>query len=186
MPYALVRGARNTLRPPVVRWRRRGLGQDSGDVCDPSSSSYDDLECANETGGPLPSGGGETPTTNPLAGNTSLPPTGVMPAAIGSNVGCAAGYVVADNSGNCAPASSLAATLSTPAGASSLGLTAAQAAAITASLNAATTAVKVATGQPVVTPVVAASSNPFASISPTTLMIGAVALVALLLVMKKH
>jgi hypothetical protein len=72
--------------------------------------------------------------------------------------------------------------LSTAAGAATLGLTATQAAAITAALNTATNTVKLATGQPI-TPVVVAS-NPFASIS-TTVWIAGAGLLALVLVISK-
>lgn len=203
MPYALVRGARNTVRipRPVRRWR--GMGQCYGDNSVDSSTG---LTCpvagAGDSLSDLSSGVAQLNAgiltgpnaTSPLStyGSVALPPASPTfqagdIAQIGGPGTCAPGYVVGDTSGNCVPAAQLASTLATPAGASSLGLTNAQAAAITQALAAVGTAVRVATGQPVVptSALVASSSNPFASISPTVWIAGA-GLLALVLVLKKR
>ncbi len=175
-----------------AQWRRyargqfglRGLGQaDSGDVCDPTSASYDSLECSNEGGVALPIGPappvGYVPPTSPSG--TLLTQAQLGAGSIGSSQGCASGYVVGDASGNCVPATQLAQTLSTSAGQASLGLTPSAAATITAALNAANTGIKVATGQITPTAVVVPSTNPLSSISSTTWILIAVAAGAVLL-----
>jgi hypothetical protein len=180
MPYALVRGARNTMPIAPRRWHRglRGLGQ----CVDPGSG--DDVPCSDPGAIEYTQPSGETPTVNPLAGGTQ-PATGYITGAgtmLGSSEGCAPGYVVADNSGNCAPAANLAATLRTATGAASLGLSPSQAQSIAAALQTVTNTVKAATGQPT-SYVAPASTNPFASISSTVWIAGA-AVLALLLVLK--
>lgn len=207
MPYALVRGARNTVRipRPVQRWRiipHRGMGQCYGDnsvdastglTC-PVAGAGDSLSDLSSGVAQLNAGILTGPNaTAPLStyGSVALPASPTFQAGDIAQIGgpgtCAPGYVVGDTSGNCVPAAQLASTLATPAGASSLGLTNAQAAAITQSLAAVGTAVRVATGQPVVptSALVASSSNPFASISPTVWIAGA-GLLALVLVLKKR
>jgi hypothetical protein len=165
---------------------------DNGNCVSSDGSTYDGAGNLISSGGVTQVGATTTfNTTLPVAQQstgTLLSPTstadvGGAYGAIGSNGGCAAGYVVADAAGNCAPAATVASTLGTAAGAASLGLTSAQAAAALAALNTATNAVKAATGQ-TVAPVVVASSNPFASIS-TTVWIAGAGLLALVLVISK-
>jgi hypothetical protein len=188
------------------RWRRyarggvgmRGLGQacleydDSGNCVEtaggapgatvplpPLPCSDPGADIANCTGtvglllGEAPSPSGLYPV---VAGPTL--PAGA-PVSVGSSAGCAAGYVVSDASGNCAPAATVLANLSTPAGAAAAGLSASQAAAITAALRTATGVVAAISPPPVVAPPV--STNPFASISTTTWIVIAAAGAAVLL-----
>ncbi len=207
MSYRIVQGARNTLAP--IAWRR-GMG-DSGDVCDTTSTEYDALECTNQGGGvtvtgpQLPAGYTPPATTPPASVVGAACPgmpgyfiadtagTCVQGTEAGTPIGtagnCPAGNVVINSSGQCGPASyltsaSLSASLtSNPA---AYGMTAQQAAAAVAALNAGTSVAQILSGvKPAVgTPV--ASTNPFASISPTVLMIGAGLLVVVLLVSKKR
>lgn len=201
------RYARGNVARPVLRRRfgvrgLRGFGQvdctslDSNGNCVTSTGAIYD-QSGNLISGSIATQVGTTTTfntTNPVvqqSTGTLLNPgsavdvNGSPYGAIGSSGGCAAGYVVADASGNCAPTATVAATLSTAAGAASLGLTATQQAAALASINAATAAAKILSGQPAVTPVVA-STNPFASISTTTLMIGAAVILGVLVISKKR
>jgi hypothetical protein len=180
--------------------RRPGLGQ----CVDPGSG--DDVPCSDPGAIAYTTPG--TPTNTGITQNSANPfgsfltpapvseiqllspssPGDVTPAGtpsftfgpIGGSQGCAAGYVVGDAAGDCVPAATLAATLATPAGATSLGLTAAQAATITAALRTAT-AVVGGTAPVYVAPV----TNPFASISSTTWLIGGAALLGVFLLMKK-
>lgn len=204
VPGAVLRAVPRARR----RWGVRGLGQ----VCE----TYDDDtgECtsyATDSSGvyleaapvSCPAGYTQNPdgSCSPaslavVASGPALPPgsistsTGTVvnnPSAIGTSGGCPSGYVVGNAYGGCVPSATLASTLSSSAGASTLGLTAAQAQAVVAALNAGTTIAKIATGQPVGTvPVAAASANPFANLSSSTLLIGgAVVFGSLLILMGK-
>ena len=105
---------------------------------------------------------------------------------IGSSAGCSAGYVIGDASGNCVPATQLAATLGTSAGAASLGLTPTAAAAITAALRGATAAIAPTSA---IVPATAVSTNPLAAlstVSPTVWLVGGVVVIALLAISKKR
>lgn len=179
---------------PMQRWRKyarggvgmRGLGQDAtlacGDVGQPDCpvDTSGDLAAIQASGqlNQLYTSGGPNESA-PVSVYT--PVTSFSSANIGQSMSCAPGYVVVDASGNCGPASTLAATLAAPGGAATLGLTAQQAAALTASLNAANTAIKIATGQAPATSPLPVSTNPFASISTTTWIIAAVAVVGVLM-----
>lgn len=143
MPYVAVRGARNTLvipfRRPVRRWGMRGLGQtctdpDTGDPVACPEEPVDVVIPEGYTPTPLPN----LPNTSSISG--PMPPTGTS--VIGTAGLCAPGYVIADASGNCAPAAQVAATLATPAGAAAAGLSTSAAASIAAAITAGAGAAK--------------------------------------------
>ena len=211
MPYAVVRGARNTIVIPHVgrkiarrRWGVRGwgLGQDpnvnitpggivqTGGDDDLSNISATDIQNLTATGpNATPSIILGTPGTLAPAGSFATATSGVTstgeavlaPGSIGSPCPDGSGEVISDQYGTCSPVSSLSSALANPASYAALGLTASQAAAITAAL---TTAQKLIspTGTVVAAPV---SSNPFASISATGWILGGVALFAIVLVTSK-
>lgn len=199
---------RGVLARPVVRRavrraviRRRGIGQACAEY-DDSGNCIDAGTTVNLfPGGSLPQNpvtpvvassssnpfgsflNPTTPSSNPAI-STLLSPSSTVDVggspygAVGSNGGCASGYVVGDASGNCVPATTLLNTISTTAGAASAGLSPTQAAAITTALKAATVAVGGAAPAATIVP---ASTNPFAAITPTQWMLIAGGAAALLL-----
>jgi hypothetical protein len=189
MAYVLIRGARNTLavrRPRAVRRGMWGLGQAACANYDSDSGLCLDSTTDVPTSTTLPTAAGPVTSTGALP--TSYLPSGEAIATqytIGSQGTCPAGQIVVDQYGSCGPSSTLASTLASPSGASSLGLSPTAAAQIANALNAAGTAVKIATGQ-AVTPVAVVSTNPFASVSPTVWLVGAAVLVGIVLVSKKR
>lgn len=192
--YPQVRAAwnaeRRARRTGNIRgaWRMRaGLGQDDGST--PGGGNVFDTGDIPTTGPagspnpPVPPGsvvtaGGITMPGQTIPGTNEV--VGATPGPIGSSVGCAPGYVV--GGGGCVPPSNLAASLASSTGAASLGLTAAQAAAIRAGLQTAQTLV----GGVPTTSYIAPVTNPFADISPMVWVVGAAGLVAVLLLSKKR
>lgn len=193
-------------RAEPARYRRYVRGAGLGQCVDPGSG--DDVSCDTPgsiaytpssptltpvpvTSGPLSSGyltsspsSPAPPASSGLLNPGSATDVGGMPyGSIGSQGGCASGYVVGDAEGNCVPAAQLLTALSTPAGATAFGLTPSQAAAITAALKAATVAVGGSVSTSGVVPV---STNPLSSISPAMWMAGAAALVLVLILAKKR
>lgn len=202
-------------RPRTVRWHRgfRGLGQVNadgtpcGDVGEPDCvdiSTGITQQIGPQNLGPFAGG---TASSNPTLSTLPSPgsagslapmscPSGSVlnssgacesvAVSIGSPTGCPSGQVQINQYGDCGPSATLVATLASPSGASSLGLSPQAAAQIANALNATNTAVKIATGQPVGGPVAVVSTNPFASISGTTWLIAAAVLAGIVLVSKKR
>jgi hypothetical protein len=163
-----------------------GLGQAACANYDSDSGLCLDSTTDVPTSTTLPTAAG--PVTSAGALPTSYLPSGEAIATqytIGSQGTCPAGQIVVDQYGSCGPSSTLASTLASPSGANSLGLSPTAAAQIANALNAAGTAVKIATGQ-AVTPVAVVSTNPFAAVSPTVWLVGAAVLVGIVLVSKKR